>query len=348
MPTMFICSPLEPANVDRLRALDPALEVVHRPELLPPVRYANDHKGAPFTRTGAMLDTWRDGLARADILWDLPAPEDVPYVARLRWIQATSTGIGPAVAALGEAFAKLCHGRGGVIVTTARGVHARPLAEFVFMALLAHFRGLAQLRTEQRAHRWTRHCGQQVAGRTLVLLGAGDLARGSARIARALDMHVVAVARDPSRARAHGALFHEVVPTSALHAALARADALVVTVPHTPETEGLIDAAALAAMPHGAAVVNIGRGPVIDEAALVTALRSGAVGYAALDVTATEPLPVDSPLWDMENVLLSPHSASTVEGENDRIIDIFARNYARWRAGRFGEMENVLAPGALY
>ena len=94
--------------------------------------------------------------------------------------------------------------------------------------------------------------------------------------------------------------------------------------------------------------VNIGRGPVIDGAALIVALRSGAIGFAALDVTATEPLPVDSPLWDMENVLISPHSASTVEGENDRIIDIFARNYMRWRAGRFDEMENVLAPGALY
>lgn len=77
MPVLFICSPLEPANVGRLRALDPALEVVHRPELLPPVRYANDHKGAPFARTGAMLAAWRDGLAQADILWDLPAPENV-------------------------------------------------------------------------------------------------------------------------------------------------------------------------------------------------------------------------------------------------------------------------------
>ena len=343
MPTLFICSPLEPAQVDRLRALDPALEVVHRPDLLPPVRYANDHKGAPFVRTGAALAAWRDGLARADILWDLPAPEDTPYAARLRWVQATSTGIGPAVAALGPAFA-----RADVIVTTARGVHARPLAEFVFMALLAHFRGLAHLKAEQRAHRWTRYCGQEIAGRTLVLLGAGDLARGSARVARALDMRVVAVARDPLRARAHGALFDEIVPASALHAALARADALVVTAPHTPETEGLIDAEALSVMPNGAAVVNIGRGAVIDEPALIAALRSGAIGFAALDVTATEPLPADSPLWELENVLISPHSASTVEGENGRIVDIFARNYAQWRAGRFDSMENVLAHGMLY
>lgn len=101
-------------------------------------------------------------------------------------------------------------------------------------------------------------------------------------------------------------------------------------------------------MPHGAAVVNIGRGAVIDEPALITALRSGAIGFAALDVTATEPLRADGPLWDLENVLISPHSASTVEGENGRIVDIFAHNYAQWRAGRFDNMENVLARGMLY
>jgi hypothetical protein len=224
--------------------------------------------------------------------------------------------VGPAVAQLGLDES--------VLVTTARGVHARPLAEFVFMALLAHFRGLAHLQAEQRAHRWTRGCATEIAGRTLVILGAGDLARGCARLARALDMQVVAIARDPARTRAHADLFDEVVPASALHAALRRADALVVTVPGIPQTEGMVDAAALACLPRGAALVNIGRGTVVDEAALIDALRTGQVGYAALDVTAVEPLPPDSPLWDMPNVLISPHSASTVSAENRRIVEIFA------------------------
>lgn len=133
-------------------------------------------------------------------------------------------------------------------LTTARGTHARPLAEFVFMALLAHWRGLAHLQAEQRAHRWQRYCIEEVAGRTLVILGAGDLARGAARIAKALDMQVVAIARDPGKAREHNDLFDEVVGTGALHAALGRADAVLLTVPHTPETERMIDAAAIAAM----------------------------------------------------------------------------------------------------
>jgi phosphoglycerate dehydrogenase-like enzyme len=341
MPAIFIASPLEPEHVARIAAVDPSVEVIYEPDLLPATRYANDHKGHPIDRTGENLGRWRAGLARADILFDLPSAEDLPFATRLRWIQTTSTGVGPAVAALGL-------DRGDVLITTARGVHARPLAEFVFMALLAHFRGLARLQAEQRAHRWDRVCNDEIAGRTLVLLGAGDLARGCARIARALDMRTVAVTADPARPRAHADLFDEILPQSTLHQALARADALVITVPNTPLTERCIDAAALAALPPGAALVNIGRGTVVDEDALIAALRSGHLGYAALDVARTEPLPPDSPLWDMPNVLISPHSASTVAGENGRIVDIFAANLRCWLDGRFGEMRNVLDKHRLY
>jgi phosphoglycerate dehydrogenase-like enzyme len=340
MPQLFVASPLDDETVAELRALDPALSVIHEKDLLPAPRFPADHKGDALTRTPAMQRRWHDAMAAADIFWDLPAPEDLPHIPLLRWVQTTSTGVGPAVAQLGL--------DARVLVTTARGVHARPLAEFAFMALLAHFRGLSHLQAEQQAHRWTRGCASEIAGRTLVILGAGDLARGCAKLARALDMRVVAIARDPARTRAHAALFDEVLPAAALHAALRRADALVVTVPGIPQTVGMIDAAALACLPRGAALVNIGRGTVVDETALIAALRAGQVGYAALDVTAVEPLPPDSPLWDMPNVLISPHSASTVAAENRRIVAIFARNLARWQAGRVDEMENVLDRALLY
>jgi phosphoglycerate dehydrogenase-like enzyme len=340
MPTLFIASPLDDETVASLRALDSALTVIHEKDLLPAPRFPGDHTGDPFTRTPQMQRSWHEAMAAADIFWDLPKAEDLAHVPLLRWVQTTSTGVGPSVARLGL--------DDGILVTTARGVHARPLAEFVFMALLAHFRGLAQLQDDQHAHRWPRGCSTEIAGKTLVILGAGDLARGCARLARALDMRVVAVARDPARTRAHAALFDEVAPSSALHTALRQADALVVTVPGIPGTIGMIDAAALACLPPGAALVNIGRGTVVDEAALIAALRTGHVGYAALDVTAVEPLPADSPLWDMPNVLISPHSASTVAAENQRIVAIFARNLARWQAGRLDEMENVLDRGLQY
>jgi phosphoglycerate dehydrogenase-like enzyme len=336
--TIMITSPLEAEHANRIHAIDPSrLEVIHDPALLPPVRYACDHKGAPFQRDTAR---WRELLGRADIFWDLPAAEDVPFATRLKWVQTTSTGVGLTVSKLGLP--------GDVLITTARGVHARPLAEFVFMALLGHWRGREALRRDQIAHRWTVQCGEEVAGRTMVLIGAGDLARGCARLAEAFDMRVIAVARDPLKTRAHGDLFERVVGVDQMYSALARADAVVVTVPQTPLTEGMIDAAAFAAMRPGVAFVNIGRGLVIDEAALIANLRNGRVGFAALDVTAVEPLPPNSPLWDMENVLISPHSASTVRAENARIVEIFSHNIRCWLDGRRNDMRNVLDVGLMY
>jgi phosphoglycerate dehydrogenase-like enzyme len=340
--TIVIASPLEAVHAEALRALAPdRLEVLHEPALLPPPRYVADHKGAPFTRTAAQEQAWRALLARADILWDFPPAELLDAMPRLRWIQATSTGVGPAAA-------RMRLGERGIAVTTARGVHAGPLAEWVFMALLQQARGLDHLRREQQARRWTRFCGEDLAGRTLLLIGAGDLARGCARIGRAMDMRVVALARNPDRERAHAALFDAVMPVSALHEALGEADAVVVTVPHTPETEGMFDATAFAAMRPGAAFVNIGRGAVVDQAALCAALQSGQVGFAALDVTEPEPLPPEDPLWSMPNVLISPHSASTVSRENARILAIFRENLLCWLDGRPEAMRNLLAPGALY
>ncbi len=339
MPTLFISSPLEPENAARMAGLDPRLSVIYDPDLLPVARFPADHQGRPRTLDPVQQARWRAGLAQADILWGVPSPEDAAFATRLQWIQGTSTGVGPMVARLN---------RPDVLVTTARGVHARPLAEFVFMALLAHFRGMATLQADQAAHRWTRGCVQEIAGKTLVILGAGDLARGCARIARALDMRVLAVTRDPARDRSHGVLFDAVLPTTELHATLRQADAFVVSVPHTKLTDRMVDASALACLPRGAAFVNIGRGGVVDERALIEALRSGQVGYAALDVTAVEPLPAESPLWDMPNVLISPHSASTVATENAQIIEIFAYNLSCWLDGRQTEMRNVLDHAKLY
>jgi phosphoglycerate dehydrogenase-like enzyme len=322
--------------------MDPKrLEVLFEPSLLPPTRYKNDHGGAPFQRDAEQALRWDALIRRATVSWDIPKAQDLAKMDRLRWIQATSTGVGQHVRRLG------LHDR-DVLVTTARGSHAQPLAEFVFMALLSHWRGLSHLQAEQRAHRWERYCQPPVAGRTLVILGAGDLARGSARLAKALDMHVIAVAREPAKPRAHDDLFDEIAPPGALHAVLGRADAVLLTVPHTPDTERMIDTAAIAAMRPGIAFVNIARGQIVDEDALIGALRTGHIGFAALDVTLVEPLPPESPLWDMPNVLISPHSASTVLEENERIVEIFLHNLECWLGGRQADMRNVLDKALMY
>ena len=340
---IFIATPLAPANVETIRAVDPArVEVIYEPDLLPPIRYVGDHGGAPFARDKDQERRWREALSSADILWDLPrTADDMAGASRLKWIQTTSTGVGQDVKALGVQDSD-------ILITTARGVHAGPLAEFVFMALLAHFRGLPHLMTEQRAHRWVRYCGEEVAGKTVAVLGAGDLARGIAKIGRAFDMRVVAVARDVHKERGHAQLFDAVYPTEDLHRVLAASDAFVVAVPHTPATENMINEAAFRAMKPGIAFVNIGRGQVVDEEALIGHLRSGHVGFACLDVTAVEPLAPESPLWDLPNVLISPHSASTVTTENNKITEIFCHNLRCFLDGRTSEMKNILDKRLMY
>ena len=326
---ILIATPLAPANVETIRAVDPArVEVIYEPDLLPPIRYVGDHGGAPFARDKDQERRWREALSSADILWDLPrTADDMAAASRLNALGVQDSDI---------------------LITTARGVHAGPLAEFVFMALLAHFRGLPHLMTEQRAHRWVRYCGEEVAGKTVAVLGAGDLARGIAKIGRAFDMRVVAMARDVLKERGHAQLFDAVYPTQDLHRVLAASDAFVVAVPHTPATENMIDEAAFRAMKRGIAFVNIGRGQVVDEAALIGHLRSGHVGFACLDVTAVEPLPPESPLWDLPNVLISPHSASTVTTENNKITEIFCHNLRCFLDGRTRDMKNILDKRLMY
>ncbi len=339
--TIMIASPLEAEHVAAIRDTHPALEVLYDPTLLPPTRYVADHKGGPFTRTPLQQRRWEEMLGAAEILWDLPGEADLPHIGGVKWIQTTSTGVGASVKALGLA-------ERDILVTTARGVHARPLAEFVFMSLLAHWRGYDYLKAEQKAHSWVRTCGEEVAGRTMVILGAGDLARGCARLARAFDIRTIAIARDPAKVRAHNELFDQVVAVADMRRVLPQADAVVLTVPHTDETAGMFDAACFAAMRPGAAFVNIARGTICDEDALIEALASGKLAFAALDVTRIEPLPKESPLWDMKNVLVSPHSASTVTAENRRITDIFRHNLICWVEGRLGDMRNVLDRTLLY
>jgi phosphoglycerate dehydrogenase-like enzyme len=253
----------------------------------------------------------------------------------MRWVQTTSAGVGQMVARLGLADSD-------VVVTTARGVHAEALAEFVFLALLMRSKDLARLQRDQRAHRWERHCGGELAGRTIAIVGAGMIGAQVARIAKAFGMRAIGTLANPSPARAAALGLDAVHGQAQLHGVLAEADAVVLCTPHTAATERMIDARAIAAMKPGATLINIARGLVVDEDAMIDALRRRHIGFAALDVATIEPLPADSPLWDMDNVLISPHSASTAPSENRKITDIFIHNLGCWLDGRREAMRNVL------
>ena len=259
----------------------------------------------------------------------------------MRWIQATSAGIGQFVRRNGYA-----ERMPDTVFTTASGVHARPLAEFAALSMMAHARRLLHTLEAQRARRWERFAGSDLEGRTVLVVGYGSIGRELGRFCQAFGMTVLGVRRDPGGTDPASVHADELHAPAELPALWPRADYLVLAAPHTDETEGMLDAAALAALPEGAVVINVGRGALVDEPALVAALESGRLGGAYLDVFAEEPLPEESPLWGMPNVLVSPHSASTSDRENRRIVELFCENLRRWRAGE--ALLNVLDPHRLY
>jgi glyoxylate/hydroxypyruvate reductase len=341
---VLIASYLEPEYVQQVRDVDPRLNVIYEPDLLRPPRYAADHVGAPHERTPEQEARWQHLLQQADVLFDFDHTHHEDLAERapnVRWIQATSAGIGHFVKR--HAYdVRMPH----TIFTTASGVHAIPLAEFCIMALLTFNKGLLRMVRDQQRRHWERYAGTDLRGRTLAIIGAGRIGTEVARLAKAFGMTVIGTKRNAADVDPASLHLDELYALTDLPALLCRAEYLVMIAPHTPETERMIGAAELALLPQNAIFINIGRGATVDEAALIDALRSGKLGGAALDVFEHEPLPPDSPLWDMPNVVISPHSGSTSDRENGRITELFIDNLRRYLDGK--PLRNVLNTETLY
>jgi glyoxylate/hydroxypyruvate reductase A len=261
-------------------------------------------------------------IAQVEVIyaWKLP-PALYGKAKRLRWLQAMGAGVDWAL--------EVPDLRRRVIVTRAPGIFGPWMSEYVLGWCSWVTQRMETYRAAQRARRWDdRVLPERLRGRTLTLVGIGDIGGEIARVARAVGMHVVGVSRTGRRVP-HVDRVHRTVH---LHRALSAADFVVVVLPLTPTTRGLIDAAALAAMRPGAWLLSIGRGPVVDEAALLEALRERRIAGAILDVFPTEPLPADHPLWDFDNVVVTPHIAGPSTAEE--IAPIFNDNLARWLSGQ--------------
>ena len=326
---VLIASYLEPHLVQRIRDVDPRLDVTYRPDLLGRPRYPCDHT-ATMQRTAVQDQEWAALMAEVEILFDVyrPQSDDLPRRApRLCWIQFSSSGVGKFVERMGL-------GPTSIIVTNVAGVHATPLAEFVLFAMLYFAKRMPRVLADQRRHHWEQFAVTNLRGATLGLVGLGGVGREVARLARAVGMRVVAIRRSPGEGGNQVPDVEAVYSTDRLRELLAESDYVTLILPHTPETAGLIGKAELAAMKPGAVLINIARGTIVDEPALIEALRSGHLGGAALDVFAIEPLPTESPLWDMPNVLTTPHTISTAVDENELVIDLFCDNLRRFLAGK--------------
>lgn len=247
-------------------------------------------------------------------------------------------------------------------LTNVAGHSTVQINEHIFGMLLSLARNLRNAQAAQQAGVWARthqpaeaekfkdslfahSTGDlfELADKTMLVLGVGGIGERTAKIAKAFDMHVIGTRRNPSK----GSEFvDELVGNDQLDKVLPHADVVVCTLPYTPETDKLIDAERLALMKRSAIFINVGRGKVVDEAALLTALQNKTIAGAALDVFEQEPLPADSPLWRLNNLLITSHYAGASPRYHERATDVFLENLDRWREGK--PLQNLVDKSAGY
>lgn len=276
--------------------------------------------------------------ARALLLWDFFSSalhEAWGSAGSLDWIHIAAAGVDTVL------FDELADS--DVTLTNAHGVFDRPIAEYVLAAIFAHAKLLSQSQELQRTKRWQHRETGLVAGSTVMIVGTGGIGRETARLLRAVGMQVRGVGRT---ARDGDPDFGTVVGSGELARQVGWADHLVLAAPLTAATRHLVNAEVLAAMKPAAHLVNVGRGPLVDETALVHALQGSRPAAASLDVFEQEPLPDSSPLWDMPQVRVWPHMSGDVIGWRGTLAEQFMGNARRWLAGE--ELENIVDKRAGY
>jgi len=295
------------SHVDRLRSAFPAHTFVHA---------FDDNAAVELI-----------GDAEAAFMGQLTR-EQLQAARRLRWIHSPAAGVG------GMLFPEMRDSP--IVITNSKGMSAETIAEHVLAVTLAIFRRLPHAFRSQTQREWAQDAiakqgNRTIAGSRVLVVGLGSIGQAVARRMTMLGARVTGIRRDADRKLTYVA---EVAPPASLREHLAHTDVVVVAAPHTRETRGLIDAPALAAMSPETVVVNVSRGALVDEAALITALREGRIAAAALDVFEDEPLPPDSPLWNLANVLITPHTSGFRLDHWDAATALFAANLRRFEAGQ--------------
>lgn len=329
-----------------IERLEPRIELVRDHSLTKPMRGPADWSGDPLhRRTPEEQQSFDRMVDSADVLFGIPDVEPqalartVASNPALRWVMTTAAGGGSQVkdAQLPDDALKR------IVFTTSAGVHGGPLAEFAIFGVLAGAKRLPRLLKDQAAHRWpARWEMQQLEDMTVLILGLGGIGAESAQRFKALGATVWASSRSGRGTHAVDRMF----ATDELASALSEADAVIVTLPGTEQTVHMVDRKFLGSMKRGAILVNVGRGTVVDENALLEALDSDQLSFAALDVFESEPLTDSSRLWNHANVLVSPHTAALSFKEEERIARRFAENAGRLLDER--ELRNIIDTVEFY
>lgn len=328
-------TPIPDELVQRIMQREPRVDLVVEQDLLPPMRHGGDHGGDPdWTRPEQDQQRFQSLVDSAEVLYGLPDEDSaalkrtVEANPKLQWVQTMPAGGGAQVKDAGLTEEQLQR----IAFTTSAGAHEVPLAEFSVFGLLAGLKTLPKLDEYRAAQvgavpRWEMGL---LSGSKVLIVGLGHIGRATAVRLDALGVHVAGT----SRRDVTESGVAEVIHPDDLASRVGEFDGIVVTLPGTAQTEGLVGAEVLAAVKPGVVLVNVGRGTVIDEQALIAGLRDGRIGFAALDVVADEPLAADSPLWELPNVLLTPHTAALNSQEDTLIADLFAENATRFLDGR--------------
>jgi phosphoglycerate dehydrogenase-like enzyme len=321
---------------------DPRLEVVRDHALYRPMRWTADWSGDPnFVRPDALQERLDTMVDSADVLFGIPDGDPdalrrtVAANPRLRWVHTTAAGGGSKIKLANLDRAALDR----ITFTSSAGVHSDMLAEFALFGVLAGAKNLPRLRAEQNAKEWNgRWLMRKLCDMTVLIVGLGSIGRACAQRFSAMGAYVLGTTRSSQEVDG----VYELVPIEKIDDALPRADAIVAALPGTSATEELLGPKTFAITKPGVILCNVGRGTVIDETAMTAALFDGRIAFAALDVLATEPLPEDSPLWELSNVLISPHTAALHPAEEERVTELFVENAQRFLDGRPMSMQNVV------
>jgi phosphoglycerate dehydrogenase-like enzyme len=303
------------------------------PESLVILREAADGEVLCITRTNEFKE-FLTHLQEAEVLCAYSLPDNVRELApNLRWLQYPGAGI-DSLQPTG-----LLEADSSIIVTTASGIHTINISEYVFGSMLLFNRSWPEMVRLQDRHIWPRNANwynlktRELAGQTLGIIGLGSIGRRIAQLGRAFGMTVLGMRRSAVSGEQDPDV-DQVYALEQLHELLSRCDYVVLAMPLTPTTEKMIGEPELRAMKPTAYLVNIARGRIIDEAVLIRALKEGWIAGAGLDVTEQEPLPADSPLYSMPNVILTPHISGASDNYDKRLTALFAENLQRYRAGQ--------------
>jgi D-2-hydroxyacid dehydrogenase (NADP+) len=287
------------------------------------LRFKLFHKAAEVTGGLANIDVMlMFGIEVRDIM--------LSSAPRLKWIQSLATGV--------DHFLRCPSLKPDVLITSGRGIHGPPMREQVVYMMMAVSRDAERAVGDQKAHFWERRLWSTLHGKTAAIAGTGVVGSAIAKLLKALGMHVIGVTRTPRPVPG----FDEMMPTARLADAARRADYLINMQPASDENIGLFDATIFGAMKPTAYYISAGRGQTVDEAALLAVLRERRIAGAALEVFQTEPLPTDSPFWDLPNVFITPHVGGYVIEYEDFIMPLIVDNMRLFLAGRQGEMRNIV------